>query len=316
MNAGQSLPMTDFAVQTLRAAERSARDAGRSAILPIDVIVGTLDRGRRGVGPVALQDVGVSREQARALAGETVQHRAADRASDDEALAAVGIDLDEVRSRVEAALGEGSLSISEPAIAPSEELVASARAAVEVATSIGQGFVGTEHLLLGVLAHDEEHGGRLTGLLGVSSQAIRERIFAGMAFVSFLFSAAGDRFIWDEVAEVRASVDALEGGAWDEGMALVRSASQAIGAALGAAYDSPWPDLPATLAETWVEHLRATERGDEEIAEARRSAAFAALQADPGATRLAGAFGQAARSEIAKLRTGVANLKSSGGTDA
>jgi hypothetical protein len=162
--------------------------------------------------------------------------------------------------------------------------------------------------LLGVLAHDEEHGGQLVVLLGVSSEAVRERIFAGMAFVSFLFSAAGDRFVWDEVAEVQVSANALEGGTWDQGMALVKAAREAIIAALGAAYDSAWPDLPATLAATWVDHLRATVRGDDETAAARRSEAFAVLQADPAATSLAAAFGQAARSAVAELRAGVANL--------
>ena len=312
MTTVRFLPMTPFAVETLRAAEKSARDAGRPTILPVDVIVGTLDRGRSGVGPVALQAAGVSLEQARALARTSEAHVRDDRGSDAEALAALGIDLEEVRRRMETSLGEGSLSMPEPAIAPSDALLAAAHAAVDEATSIGQDFLGTEHLLLGVLAHDEKQGGDLTRRLGISGTAIRERIFAGMAFVSFLFSAAGERFVWDEVAEVKSSVDALEGGAWDAGMALVQTARQGITSALSAAYESRWPELSSALAASWLEHLNATVGGDDNTAASRRSEAFAILEADPDAMNVAASFGEAARSEVSRLRTGVEDLTASG----
>jgi ATP-dependent Clp protease ATP-binding subunit ClpA len=77
---------------------------------------------------------------------------------DPEALAAVGIDLDEVRRRVEEAFGPGALERT-GAWQRSGSLCFTPRAkkvlelALREARALGHGYIGTEHILLG-LAHE------------------------------------------------------------------------------------------------------------------------------------------------------------------
>jgi hypothetical protein len=305
-DSSAALPLTAFAAETLRAAQRAALDLERSELQLEDVVVGVLERGRSGVGPVALAGAGITAEIAREVARLAMPDSSYELISDAEALESVGIDLDAVRRHVEQVLGT-DLDLGDRHVAPSEQVVAAMRLAVDEAAKLGHDYIGTEHLVLGLLAHDEEMGTDVIARLGSSIAAVREGLMSAMAFVGFLFAGVGDRSPWDDVAEVRASAQSLEGGRWDKAMVLIRSASTAIQKALSDAYAGPWPDLPTSeLAALWLRHLQATNDGAD--AADSRGRAFALVASRPDAVALAERFGAIVRHEIELLRSGVEAL--------
>jgi ATP-dependent Clp protease ATP-binding subunit ClpA len=87
---------------------------------------------------------------------------AADGAADADALAALGIDLDEVRRRVEEAFGPGALDRTRtpPKRLPfAKETKKALELALREALALKHNYIGTEHILLGLLhgeggAHD------------------------------------------------------------------------------------------------------------------------------------------------------------------
>ena len=82
---------------------------------------------------------------------------------DAEALASIGIDLDEIRSRVEESFGPGALERA-PAVAQgagrttmTRETKQSVELAAKEARALRHSYIGTEHLLLGLLSAAERN---------------------------------------------------------------------------------------------------------------------------------------------------------------
>ena len=106
---------------------------------------------------------------------------------DAEALASIGIDLDEIRRRVEESFGPGALERA-PAtpqgagrITMTRETKQSVELAVKEARALHHSYIGTEHLLLGLLSAAERnpHGDfspETVSDLGIDPARVRQRI--------------------------------------------------------------------------------------------------------------------------------------------
>jgi ATP-dependent Clp protease ATP-binding subunit ClpA len=99
--------------------------------------------------------------------------------SDVDALRAIGIDLDEIRQRVEASFGPGALTRSvqgrrRARLADRAKEVWSA--SVRETRRLGHGFLGSEHLLLGLNDVEACAGAQILRQAGVTRQSLRARV--------------------------------------------------------------------------------------------------------------------------------------------
>lgn len=146
---------TDRARKVLAEAQAEAFESGYGFIGTECVLIGMLREGT-GLAGVILGEFGVSLDQVR----EKVAPALADvvsrsRVDPTTALAAIGIDLDAVRGAIEASFGEGSLSDpgQSPPFTPRVRTVL--EFAAEAAVMLRHRYIGTEHLLLGLLREGE-----------------------------------------------------------------------------------------------------------------------------------------------------------------
>jgi ATP-dependent Clp protease ATP-binding subunit ClpA len=114
----------------------------------------------RGLGGRVLRELGVTADDLRDDA-----QRIEPGAIDPEALATLGIDLEEVRRRVEETFGHGALSRGRAAC--SDRIPFSPKAkktlerALHSARALGDNFIGSEHILLGLASVDEGTAARI-----------------------------------------------------------------------------------------------------------------------------------------------------------
>jgi ATP-dependent Clp protease ATP-binding subunit ClpA len=126
-----------------------------------------------------LSTFGLTRE---ALVRQTLSEIGPGRPADAAALASIGIDLDEVRRRIEDAFGPGALERTRAgrAFCAERPLTPRSKKALELAVKearrLGHGYVRPEHLLLGVLALREGLAVKLVEDLGASPERIREAV--------------------------------------------------------------------------------------------------------------------------------------------
>jgi ATP-dependent Clp protease ATP-binding subunit ClpA len=147
---------------------------------------GPSDPGTQGVAGRVLTQFAITPEYVRAqiarLAGTSGEGLGAE---DAEALGAIGIDLDAVRSRLEESFGEGVLD-RQPGGPPAGRMPLTPGVkkvlalALRDARQLASGNLGSEHLLLGLLR--EEHG-RAGQILAARAplDTIRERVLAELA---------------------------------------------------------------------------------------------------------------------------------------
>jgi ATP-dependent Clp protease ATP-binding subunit ClpA len=99
---------------------------------------------------------------------------------DADALATIGIDLDEVRRRVEDAFGPGALERRRACRTGRLPFTKRAKRALsralQAAISRGDRHIGAEHILLGVLDDPESLAVRALARLGVPAERIREEL--------------------------------------------------------------------------------------------------------------------------------------------
>lgn len=125
-------------------AQRVALEFGQDFVTNGHVLVALVETP--GLANVVLAEAGVSSDTVRAelQSGEI---------SDAEALSCIGIDLEGVKQQLEDAFGTGVLDTDFPSFT---ELTTHALSlAQEEAQALGHDFVGTEHLLLGLLRQEE-----------------------------------------------------------------------------------------------------------------------------------------------------------------
>jgi ATP-dependent Clp protease ATP-binding subunit ClpA len=137
------------------AAQQQARAHGHTKIVPQHLLLGVLEVD--GVGARVLRRVGV--QPAAVVADVAALGR-----SDADALGSIGVDLEEVRRRAEAAFGPGALD--EPSrrrrglrsrllgehLPFTSEAKKSLAESLRAAKSLHHSYIGTEHLVLGLLA--------------------------------------------------------------------------------------------------------------------------------------------------------------------
>ncbi len=94
--------------------------------------------------------------------------------ADAEALRAVGIDLDEVRARMEAAFGPGALRPPMPrkrGLTPRAKRVL--ESSLRQAEGLGERSISSAHLILGLNATEESVGAQILRDLGVTAESVR-----------------------------------------------------------------------------------------------------------------------------------------------
>ena len=151
-------------------AQVEARRLGHDRIGEEHLLLGVLAQ-EGSVGAGVLQELGVTLGAAR-------DATAALHAPDARALGALGIDLDEVRRRAEAAFGEGALERRWPArgrlfrrrsghIPFSRPAKAALERSLRHALALRHNYIGTEHLVLALLTEERGSAARVAEQLGL-----------------------------------------------------------------------------------------------------------------------------------------------------
>lgn len=130
-----------------------------------------------GVAGRLLAECGLSAELARA---RTTEFRPAGQGgpaiAPADALAAIGVDVAAIRRRADEAFGPGAFVYPRPAYD------AAARAAIEEsvaqAEALGHDYVGTGHMLLGMLAGSDNAATRILGSVGLAGDSGRPLVLA------------------------------------------------------------------------------------------------------------------------------------------
>jgi ATP-dependent Clp protease ATP-binding subunit ClpA len=165
---------TDKARKVVFLARGKAAELGDDQIRPAHLLYGLA--AADGVAARALAGFGVDaaaveRELGRAGAGSGASpgplDPAGDQAGDAEALAAIGIDLDEIRRRIEESFGPGALErvpltprgpLNRTGRMPmNDQAKTSLALALKEAKGLHHNYIGTEHLLLGLLRVAERY---------------------------------------------------------------------------------------------------------------------------------------------------------------
>jgi ATP-dependent Clp protease ATP-binding subunit ClpA len=176
---------TDRARQVVVDAQVSARRLDHGYIGTEHLLLGLLQAG--GIAARVLGGLGVT---AAAVEREVLAEvgRGPLAPGDAEALGAIGIDLDEVRRRVEASFGPGALQWRPgrgcgrklPPFAGRIPFTPRAKKVLELslreAVALKHGYIGTEHLLLGLVREGEGLAMLVLTRLGAGPEAIRARV--------------------------------------------------------------------------------------------------------------------------------------------
>jgi ATP-dependent Clp protease ATP-binding subunit ClpA len=184
---------TDRARKVVSLALNKAKERGDDQIRPVHMLYGVA--AADGVAARALEILGVDAAAVERELGRTGGAAASaagvpdDTAGDAEALAAIGIDLDEIRRRVEDSFGPGALErvpltprgpLNWTGRLPlSDQAKLSLALALKEAKALHHNYIGTEHVLLGLLqvAKRYPHGDfAAVTLAGLRLDPVRVRI--------------------------------------------------------------------------------------------------------------------------------------------
>ena len=186
---------TDRARKVVILAKTKATERGDDQIRPVHMLYGLV--GTDGVAARALTALGVDRAAVdRELARSAPEGRAplGEAASGDaEALAAIGIDLDEIKRRIEDSFGPGALE--RVPLAPkgplnrtghlplNDQAKLSLALSLKEARALHHNYIGTEHVLLGLLRVAERYPrGEFAAVtlpdLGLDPATAHERVLA------------------------------------------------------------------------------------------------------------------------------------------
>jgi ATP-dependent Clp protease ATP-binding subunit ClpA len=155
---------TDKSRRSVRAAWEEARMLGHDSVGDEDLLLGIL-RAEEGVAAEALSSLGVTLEDAREESEEMLS----------DALSSIGISLEEIRREA----GD----TFEMRIPPGRRLPLSPRAknvlvqARKEMRRLGDNYLGTEHVLLGILSNEDGAAVRILAGMGVSPEALEDRLY-------------------------------------------------------------------------------------------------------------------------------------------
>ena len=202
---------TDRARTVVVLAQRAAADAGHELITPAHLLVG-LHREGTGVAAVVLREAGAAEPD---LGGPPA-------IDDADALATLGIDLAEVRSRVHEQIGSDPV---EDRVVPFDEgAKAVLQRALAESYELGHDYVGTEHVLL-ALDPDGTYRTRVLELAAPDHLRLRDAERTALR----LFSERGDD---PAVQPVLAAVGAAKAKASQARAAITKALADDLEAAL------------------------------------------------------------------------------------
>ncbi len=155
---------TDKSRTGVEAAFEEARMLGHDALGDEDLLLGIL-RADEGIAAEALTSLGVTLEDARDECEVMLS----------DALTSIGISLEDIRREAGDAF---DMSLPDDRKIPYSPRAKNAlvRARKEM-RRLGDNHLGTEHVLLGILGNEDGTAVRMLGRLGVSPEALEERLF-------------------------------------------------------------------------------------------------------------------------------------------
>ena len=160
-------------------AQHEARELGHTAIGTEHVLLALLAE-RPSAGARVLDALGIDPEEVRRLAARRSRHGGAGLDDEDaEALRIVGIDLDEIRQATEEVFGPGALGSRRKArghLPFSRRAKAVLELALREALRLDHPYIGTEHVLLGLVREGHGTGAAILGELGVTPERVREEV--------------------------------------------------------------------------------------------------------------------------------------------
>jgi ATP-dependent Clp protease ATP-binding subunit ClpA len=175
---------TTEAREVVMAAQAEARECHAGRIATEHLLLGLL-RDPDSAGARLLGRLGLTAGDARADVARLAQGGAP--GLDAGALATLGIDLEEVRSRVERTFGEGALargtaSVPGPTRVPfAPGSKKSLELALREAIALGDRHIGAEHVLLGLMREGDGAAARILRARGIDRAAVVEALGARRA---------------------------------------------------------------------------------------------------------------------------------------
>jgi ATP-dependent Clp protease ATP-binding subunit ClpC len=155
---------TDRSRKSVEAAFDEARMLGHDSLGDEDLLLGIL-RADEGISAAALSSLGVTLEGAREESEEMLS----------DALSSIGVSLEEVRREAGDAF---EMRIPEDRRIPfsprAKKALVEAR---RVMRRMGDNYLGTEHVLLGILGNADGMAVRMLAGMGVSPEMLEERLF-------------------------------------------------------------------------------------------------------------------------------------------
>ena len=155
---------TDKSRKSVQAAFEEARMLGHDSVGDEDLLLGIL-RVEEGVAAEALSSLGVTLEDAREESEEMLS----------DALSSIGISLEEIRREAGDAFEMRIPTHRRLPLSPrAKNVLVGARKEMRM---LGDNYLGTEHVLLGILHNEDGTAVRILVSMGVSTEALEDRLF-------------------------------------------------------------------------------------------------------------------------------------------
>ena len=157
----------------MTAAQEEARGLGHRYI-GTEHLLAALTREERGLGGRVVRQLGLTPDGIREDILQIVGPGELDR----DALATIGIDLDEVRRRAEETFGPGALDRCDPSgrVPFTPRSKKALELSLREAVHLGDKFIGSEHVLLGIARVDDGVGARILGDHGITRERIETAV--------------------------------------------------------------------------------------------------------------------------------------------
>ena len=155
---------TDRSRRCVRAAFEEAREMGHDSLGDEDLLLGIL-RADEGAGAEALASLGVTLEGAREGSEEMLS----------DALSSIGISLEDLRREAGEAF---EIRLPDDRRIPFSPLAKNALVgARKEMRRLGDNYLGSEHVLLGILRNQDGTAIRILASMGVSPETLEDRLF-------------------------------------------------------------------------------------------------------------------------------------------
>ena len=158
------LRFTDKSRRCVEAAFEEARMLGHDSVGDEDLLLGIL-RADEGTGAAVLSSLGVTLEAAREESEQMLS----------DALSSIGISLEEIRREAGDAFEMRIPADRRLPLSPrAKNVLVGARKEMR---RLGDNYLGTEHVLLGILSNTEGTALRILASMGVSPETLEDRLY-------------------------------------------------------------------------------------------------------------------------------------------